>query len=74
MCALHGNYGRMTEEQNLEQASYVRRMVDMASIMQLFALTIDSDPESRELSRDERIALANDYAICWAKSRGYEVP
>jgi hypothetical protein len=69
-----GNSNYMTDEQPLEQAVYVHRMVDMCSILQLFALIIDTDPESRELSRDERIALANDYAETWAKSRGYEVP
>jgi ATP-dependent RNA circularization protein (DNA/RNA ligase family) len=63
----------MNDEQQLEQAVYVRRMVDQCSILQLFALTIDTDPESRELSRDERIALANEYAEEWAKSRGYTI-
>ena len=64
----------MSDDQNLEQTVYVRRMVDMCSILQLFALTIDADPESRGLSRDERIALANEYAETWAKSRGYGEP
>jgi hypothetical protein len=63
----------MPDEPSIEQAAYVHRMVDMCSILQLFALIIDTDPESRELSRDERIALANEYAENWAKSRGYSV-
>jgi hypothetical protein len=62
----------MSDEQNLEQLTYIRRVTDLCSMLQLFALITDSDPDSRKLSRDERIALANEYAENWAKSRGYD--
>jgi hypothetical protein len=64
----------MTNEQaNPEQAAYERRMLDLCSIAQLVALTVDPDPESRALTRDERIALAVEYAEAWTKARGFGV-
>jgi hypothetical protein len=64
----------MTNEQaNAEQVAYETRMVDFCSIMQLFALLVDTDEESRALTRGERIALANEYALDWAKSRGFSI-
>ncbi len=64
----------MSDEQaKAEQAAYEMRMLDICSILQLVALTIDTDPESRALSRDERIALATEYAQHWGKARGFDV-
>lgn len=59
------------EQAHAEQTAYERRMLDLCSIMQLFALLIDNDEESRALTRQERIELANAYAEEWGKSRGY---
>ena len=62
----------MGDIDNLEQAAHERRMADLCSVFQLFALMIDTDPESRALTMPERVAVANEYAEEWAKSRGYQ--
>jgi hypothetical protein len=61
----------MAMKPDLEQLAYEKRMTDACSILQLFALLIDTDPETMALSRAKRISLANAYAEEWAVSRGF---
>ncbi len=64
----------MSDEQSrAEQIAYERRMADFCSMLQLFALLIDTDEASRALSRAEMIELANAYTLDWSKSRGFDV-
>ncbi len=61
------------EQSHAEQTAYEKRMTDFCSMLQLFALLVDTDGESRALTRAERIELANAYTLDWAKSRGFDV-
>jgi hypothetical protein len=54
-----------------EQEAYERRMLDLCSLLALHALIIDTDPESRALSIQERVEVAGKYAETWAASRGH---